>query len=106
MDTFARTATLTLALALGCAPMTQCGESARSRHVLGLTRGFSEGLAPVRVGGKYGYIDKAGTVVINPQYQWAGAFSEGLAALNIAGAWGFVNRQGSMASTAKFDGSV
>jgi len=53
-----------------------------------------------------GYINKAGNWVIQPQFTQAKAFSEGLAALNIAGAWGFVNRQGSMASTAKFDGSV
>ena len=40
---------------------------------------FSEGLAAVRVGAKYGYIDKQGKIVIKPQLDCAGPFSEGLA---------------------------
>lgn len=40
---------------------------------------FSEGLAGVRVGNKYGYIDKTGKYVINPQFDQAFPFNEGLA---------------------------
>ena len=32
---------------------------------------------------KWGYIDKAGTMVIEPQFDRAGSFSEGLAAVKI-----------------------
>ena len=42
---------------------------------------FSEGLAYVRNGGKYGYIDETGRVVISYMYEDAGNFSEGLAAV-------------------------
>ncbi len=40
---------------------------------------FSEGLAHVKIGEKFGYIDKNGQTVIEPKYDWAEPFSEGLA---------------------------
>jgi hypothetical protein len=40
---------------------------------------FSDGLAAVRVDSKWGYIDKTGKFVIEPQFKGAGPFSEGLA---------------------------
>lgn len=56
---------------------------------------FSEGLAKIciYVGGdkrypnseKYGFIDKTGKCVINPQYAWAGDFHEGLAEVSVMG---------------------
>ncbi len=58
--------------------------------------------APVRIGslqsGKYGYIDKQGHYVVNPQFDDAKQFSEGLAAVRIGdyrtGKWGFIDIQG------------
>lgn len=40
---------------------------------------FSEGLAGVRKGEKWGYIDKTGAFKIPEKFDWAGNFSEGLA---------------------------
>ena len=40
---------------------------------------FSDGLALVGAGGKYGYIDKSGRYAIGPQYLGAGRFTDGLA---------------------------
>jgi len=40
---------------------------------------FSEGLAAVKIKGKWGYIDTTGTLVITPQYERRASFSEGLA---------------------------
>lgn len=40
---------------------------------------FSEGLACIKVNGKYGYIDKTGKFVIEPQFDFAQNFSDGLA---------------------------
>ena len=40
---------------------------------------FSEGLARVKIGNKWGYIDKKGKLVIQPQFDEAASFSERLA---------------------------
>jgi len=44
--------------------------------------GFHEGLAAVKVNGKWGYIDRTGAFVIKPVYSGAGSFSCGLAAVS------------------------
>jgi hypothetical protein len=41
--------------------------------------GFSDGLAIVRQGDYYGYVDNSGSEVVPPLYDWVTAFSEGLA---------------------------
>jgi hypothetical protein len=43
---------------------------------------FSEGLAPVLVGEKWGYVDKAGILRVSPQFKEPGGFSEGSASRN------------------------
>jgi WG containing repeat len=71
----------------------------------GSGRGFSEGLAAVNVSmgtaDKWGYIDKSGKFVIQPQFAIAGPFSEGRAMVGIREAdwsdkykWGFIDTQG------------
>jgi hypothetical protein len=40
---------------------------------------FSERLAAVDIGGKYGYIDTSGKLIIPPQFRDTYAFSEGIA---------------------------
>lgn len=68
-------------------------------------RGFSEGLAAVKVyknnKDQWGYIDKSGTVVIEPQFAAAGPFSQGRAIVGIAEPywsinykWGFIDTEG------------
>jgi WG repeat protein len=52
-------------------------------------RAFSDGLAAVKVGGKWGYIDTKGTLVIKPRFDEIsgtsrGVFFEGLAVVDIA----------------------
>ena len=42
-------------------------------------------LFPISIEGKWGYIDAAGTVVIEPRFLSARDFSEGLAVVEIAG---------------------
>jgi hypothetical protein len=44
---------------------------------------FHEGRAWVRIGGKYGYIDKYGTLVIPNEFTWAGNFHSGRAAVMV-----------------------
>jgi WG repeat protein len=55
---------------------------------------FSEGLAVIGTGEKYGYIDKTSQVVIKPQFDWANAFSEGMACVTINSKEGFINQSG------------
>ena len=69
---------------------------------------FSEGLAPVRIGEKWGYIDKTGKIVIPPQYTHAHSFWEGLAAVNMGtkwgyGRWGFIDKMGKMVIPFQYD---
>src|SRR5438309_669023 len=53
--------------------------------------------------GKYGYIDKTGRVVIEPQFTNAGEFSEGLAYVEINDLYGFIDTTGSLVIPPQFD---
>ena len=64
---------------------------------------FSEGLAPVKIGGKvldeagkWGYIDKRGKIVIKPRFDWAKPFSDALAAVKVQGKLGYIDKKGKM----------
>jgi len=74
-----------------------------------LIRGFFEGLAVVRLGGKlskkgcdfvdasFGFIDEKGKLVIPTIYEQADSFSEELASVKIKGGkWGYIDRSGNM----------
>lgn len=63
---------------------------------------FMEGLAPVKLGGKYGYIDKDGKCVIPYKYESAGVFSEGLARVSMNGKYGYIDRNGKQVIPYKF----
>jgi len=63
-------------------------------------------------GGKYGYIDTTGKIVVRPQYDWAGDFSEGLAPVAVGGKWishkhrsgqlGYIDKTGKMVIPARY----
>lgn len=55
---------------------------------------FSEGLAPVLIDKKWGYINKKGEYKIQPQFDKAHVFEEGLAAVMIEKKWGYVDKKG------------
>lgn len=72
-------------------------------------RDFHEGLAAVgsdrRRGGKWGYIDHAGRLVVKPQYLFADDFSEGLAGVEIDGnvvRFGFIDKAGKLVIQPRF----
>lgn len=64
---------------------------------------FSEGLAPVRTGGKWGYIDKSGKLVIEAKYDYAWRFSEGRGRVLVGEKHGYVDRNGKVVIEPKFD---
>jgi hypothetical protein len=66
--------------------------SEAARHHL--PRSFSGGLAPVQVSRKWGYIDKANQVVIEPVFDGAvaGPFKVGVARVAVGERWGYINR--------------
>ena len=59
-------------------------------------------LFPIVKDGKWGYMDKAGKVVIEPQYDGAGDFSEGLAWVGTELLRGYIDKTGKMVIEPKF----
>ena len=53
----------------------------------------SDGLIAFKSGGKWGFVDTEGNIVIKPQYEEAKSFSQGLAAVKADGKWGFINTE-------------
>jgi len=58
---------------------------------------------PVKVEGRYGFIDGAGTLVIPPRYESAGRFQDGLAVVSVNGTWGYINPAGLLAIMPVYD---
>jgi WG containing repeat len=55
---------------------------------------FSEGLAAVRIKGRYGFIDTSGTVVVEPRFDLVGDYDLGLAEVLVENKAGVIDRQG------------
>jgi len=55
---------------------------------------FSEGLAAVMIGGRFGFMDRTGQVVIAPQWQFVDEFHRGTCRVNSADVRGYINPQG------------
>jgi hypothetical protein len=64
---------------------------------------FTEGLAAVGDGERWGFIDKAGAFRITLQFEQVGSFSEGLARFRRNGKWGYIDHVGREVISAQFD---
>jgi len=64
---------------------------------------FTEGLVLITSRNKFGYMDSAGRVIVEPMFDQADDFSEGLAAVQTNGKWGFIDRAGNIVIEPKFD---
>jgi hypothetical protein len=60
-------------------------------------------LYPFTKNGKWGYMDAAGRVLVDPQFSDAKPFREGLGAVYFNGKWGFVGANGEIAIPLQFD---
>src|SRR6478672_10570160 len=64
--------------------------------VLATTNRASQGIFPVRVNGKYGFIDHSGKLKLQPQFDNAGEFKNGRAPVQMGAAWGYVDSTGKL----------
>jgi len=64
---------------------------------------FCEGLARVKLNGKWGFINKTGEQIVPLQYDSALGFCEGLARVEQSGKWGFVNKTGEQIVPPRYD---
>src|ERR1051325_8349680 len=55
---------------------------------------MAQDLFPIEDKGKYGFIDKTGKVVINPQFDFAQNFSEDMAVVKVGGNSCFIDKSG------------
>jgi len=80
------------------------GEKAFSRSYRDAYR-FSEGLAFVMTGGKYGIINKRGALVVQPSFSSVddAGFSNGLARITIGNLVGFIDTGGIIVIAPQFD---
>jgi hypothetical protein len=69
-------------------------------------KSFNEGLAAVCVGEQWGFIDKTGKIIVEPQYDDVGDFSEGLACVIKNDKLGFIDRTGKVVIPLQFDGTA
>ena len=63
---------------------------------------FGEGIAPVRIGGKWGFIDKDGKTVIPYKFESAGPLKDGLARVGQYGKFGFIDKTGAIVIPYKY----
>ena len=64
---------------------------------------FSDGLAPVKINGKWGYINKVGNILIDPKFNACGFFSGGLAVARIGDIWSFIDKTGRVVISEQFE---
>ncbi len=55
---------------------------------------FSEGLAATEMNGKWGYVDRTGKTVVEPQFDYTYGFHGGLAMVLIDDKFGYINPKG------------
>jgi hypothetical protein len=59
-------------------------------------------MAPVKIAGRWGYINKAGNTVIEPKYTEAYSFSEGLAVASNGSLEGYIDHSGRFELTPQY----
>ncbi|HEU5181157.1 MAG TPA: WG repeat-containing protein [Candidatus Polarisedimenticolia bacterium] len=68
-----------------------------------VARPFSEGMARVKIGEKYGFINTSGKIVIPAQFEDADDFSDGMARVQKSGKWGYVDKSGQLEIPLEYD---
>ncbi len=87
-------------MVFGCSKSFDDRDQPPTTAPMGTTRPIRKAtvaLFPVQINAQWGYIDRAGKIVISPRFDKAWSFSEGLARVQSGGdetAWGFINAKG------------
>jgi tetratricopeptide (TPR) repeat protein len=68
-----------------------------------LVRPFAGGLAAVRTGGAWGYIDATNRMVIAASFENAQSFAGNFAAVQSGGKWGFIDRSGKIIVSCRYE---
>lgn len=63
---------------------------------------FRNGVARVKVGDKYGYINESGKTIVEPTYSAAGRFGDGLAPVKTGEKFGYIDKTGKLAIEARY----
>lgn len=63
---------------------------------------FCDGMAPIRVAGRWGYIDSEHHIAIAPRFDRAQRFSEGRAQVEVDGKVGYIDREGDYVVAPRF----
>ena len=92
MTVACRNVLLTVCLALAAAACTGREEGPKQPGVL----------FPIIVNNRYGYINRAGEVVVEPRYTQAACFFEGLARVWVNGKWGYLDAAGKVVIRPQF----
>jgi hypothetical protein len=79
-----------------------CGLS-ENKGVISNKASSAPRLYQIEVGGKWGFINKAGQPVINPQFDSERIFTEGLASVELGKKWGFIDTTGRIVVNPQFD---
>jgi hypothetical protein len=64
---------------------------------------FHEGLAPIAVGGKWGYLGTDMKMAIPAQFDFAHPFSKGMAQVEVGQKWGYIDKAGRTVVQPKYD---
>ncbi len=67
---------------------------------------FSEGLAAVRIDGRFGFIDRSGAVAIEPRFDLAGGFFQSLAEVMVGSSAGVIDRSGRLVVQPQFKRAI
>ena len=73
------------------------------RNIYDFVHDFFDGLASVKLNGKWGFIDKTGKEIVPCKYDWVGSFSELLTMVKLNGQWGYIDKTGKEICPIKYD---
>lgn len=89
-----------------CGYVERVSEEGRLPKRFEVAKPFSDGMAAVRIDGRYGYIDTSGRIVIEPRYEAAGPFTGNYAEVRVDGLSGAIDRSGRLVVPAQFSRMV